>query len=176
MTAGTRRSVRWTVQGQGQYIFYIVRSKSLAKQGAERKLRQGCRLCRPRRSRVSPSYALFMFAQSMSVSEERSSWNRRCILGFWRLNLFRLRWQFYSTFSTLVGNCPENGLNACLFFYWVLTRMTRSWFLIFTVCFGSCAHNIYGSELCECSCIGAVSRFAEQSPLYIYCCCFYFDT
>ena len=35
--------------------------------------------------------------------------------------------------------------------------------LIFTVCFGSCAHNIYVSELCECLCIGAVSRFAEQN-------------
>ena len=41
--------------------FYIVCSKSLAKQGAERELRQGCRLCRPRRRRVSPSYALFIF-------------------------------------------------------------------------------------------------------------------
>lgn len=61
MTAGTRRSVRWTVRGQRRYIFYIVCSKSLAKQGAERKLRQGCRLCRPRRRRVSPSYALFIF-------------------------------------------------------------------------------------------------------------------
>lgn len=94
----------------------------------------------------------------MSVSEERSSWNRRCILDFWRLNLFRLRWQFYSTFSTLVGNCPENGLNACLFFYWFPIDMTRSWFLISTVCFGSCAHNIYGSEPCECLYIGAVRR------------------